>query len=306
MKAKPLRLGFMMALFTLVFIMSCGNSLRQFRTFDINSYAFEGEDIPSNSAPMVSISDGHDCISAVSQTIRLNGQPLPLLAGEINRSALDTFQTFVNALRCDSNCKDWILGMRIIYAQENTSLILYYQPVLLCAIGDATPGPKGVLRHYSLCQEGAYYAYANGHFNKLDDTGIRNMNAAIDTYKKTPGTGSPYGVEIKSPGGKWESFATSADNDPRGNVKSLVYPIKQMMATAGTGTLKIWNMVERIGISDNNMEITYHKHELLLSNDVVTVNGTNLETPSSTVFSDLSHICPPSCNGRTFSIYIIQ
>jgi hypothetical protein len=246
-----------------------------------------------------------ELVEATSTHITLNGSALDLFAEEIDAAELDSFEVYANALTCNPACADWMTGMRIIYSQDGASLKLYYQPILLCATNAARPGPKGNIQDFDLCNSGSFYEYTSGRFKKLiTQAQLDDMTNRIDNYKIAKSPDLPYGVQIKNPAGIWENFDATNDDNPAGSVKSVVYPLGELISLNTGRMVKLWNTVELTSVKKDGVTTLYHKHNILLSTENVTSAGTILNVPKDAKFADLSHLCPPSCNGNRFTIYV--
>jgi hypothetical protein len=243
---------------------------------------------------------GKIIIEATTASLTLNGHTINLLAAEIDRDDLDTFKGWADALTGTvTPCDEPMAGIRILYAQRGSSLSLYYQPVKLCNVGEPYTKDGNKVCDFDLCKDGSIYYYS-GDFNRVDTQAETDtMNARIARYKKLEAGGSPYGVKIRNRNtGDWEDFNT---NNGTANVESIVYPVEELtnLAPAG-GKVRLWNAVIVADI-DN---VFYHKHNIELSTGDVDEIDHALTIPGSAKFSNLSHICPPRCSGRNFTIHI--
>jgi hypothetical protein len=265
-----------------------------------------GEIAPAEAPYRVHRAVGEETVEISPSKIKLNGVAISIPAGEISSAQLAVFRDSAKAIPRDAGaCGDWMPGMRIIYGQDGSFLVLYFQPVQLCAYSGKFLSPKGQQQHFDLTNSGGFYTYIGGQFVKLSPAQIVDMNTKIDQYRKKKSAGSPYGVEILSPNNVWGEFVDNGDNDAKGNVKSLVYPVDELITLANISgaKVKLWNAVETAEVTDGNT--TYHtKHDILLSTGDVYNNGNDLIVPVNAAFANLSHICPPSCNGRVFTMYV--
>lgn len=262
-----------------------------------------GEDLPAAAPPEVHPLAGKDMIEDAAEGIRLDGNYISLVPLEISASELVEFKRYANDLACDPDCEDYMPGIRIIYGLDGSSLVLYYQPMRFCADGPKRMGAKGWTRHYNLCKEGGFYKY-DGGFTELNSGELTIMNTQTENYRRLPADGHPYGVEVKNEDGDFEGFIDDGEDSYAGSARAMVFPVQQLIDLAGGGVVKLWNMWGRTGVETGGVTVYYRKHEILLSTENVTVSGTNVHVPAGGKFSDLSHICPPSCNGNRFMFYV--
>jgi len=248
---------------------------------------------------------GKVIIEAVTTSLTLNGSPVSHSVAELELSDLNAFRTWANAITCTVNCGDWMTGMRIIYGQEGSSVFLYYQPVMLCAVGGTYMLNGKKVCDFNLCNQGDIYFY-NGDFEKVDaQDEINDKNRRISNYTRR-NTGGEYGVEIRNPyTGVFEGFKVTNDDDATANVKQVMYPVDELIDLAKkagmSGKVKLWNAVVKMDFDG----VYYHKHNIELSSYSITTDGASLNIPPGAKFLNLSHICPPRCSGNKFTIHIL-
>lgn len=240
--------------------------------------------------------NAEQAIESAPDYFKVNNVALSILAIEIKKAAIVSLHGIATELRCD--CEDSLLGLRIIYAlSSNYSLTFYFQPLLFCPVSETVTGAGGrVYRRYELCTEGNFYTYAPESLNFQLVTDIANKDAEVLRYQ-TPVTGLKV-LDTGTTPFSWRNFIDA--NTISGDVKSLIFSFDQIEEvynrTGIDGKIRFWNAVGNLETKNYGV---LTKHLLLLSSDDVTYSGNNV-IPSLRGFADLSHLCPPSCNGRNF------
>ena len=222
--------------------------------------------------------------------ISLNDEPVDLLAQQIQISKLATLVQSAEGLQCGAATRT-LVGVKISYGLDGAGkLKLYYVPVKFKLLNEDW-GPGGAIYgRYELCDSAGAYTYEANAFNAVQN--IQTMYNAMTAYQNALAIArNENGTDIQP--FKWQT-------DIRGDVRSLIFSLDQLLALQNTpgnnGNIKIWNAAGKLLGQANKYLI---KHLLLVSSDDVVVNGEVIDVTDHP-FSDLSHICPPSCNGNDF------
>jgi hypothetical protein len=272
-------------------------------SMDINQNIFlvaDGEPPLDQTIPAVPTSFAENIIESAPGYLFVKGMPLTLMAAEIPTAAVITLSNAAAQLTCDPACTstNQVAGVRISYGVNSTfKLVLYYRPLLFC-FQHAHYGQGGRLYgNYSLCKEGDYYYNNGGQLERVQDQNL--MQVELTRYKdKTEGVGIKRDLTAPT-----ETFNTT--QDITGDVEALIFPMQEILTickSSDKSKMRFWNAVEKI-VLDNNVQLI--KHTLLMSSETVSVTAGNLIFPPNAMFSNLSHICPPSCNNNNFNFVLV-
>lgn len=269
-------------------------------------------DSPQPRATMVWSADAAERIVNGYSTFSLNTSAIQLQAERINTVAIGknagTGSKELEELLADcgnvSVCTNTLGAIEIFYAVANGNFKLYYKPVVFCQEAGARYGQGGhYYAPYTRQVTGTTYYKYNSATSSFVAEATNDALTAIAAYKTTirikrPSTNSPAPNSY---------FYTDPDHDVYSDVTSVIMPIDEfLMFTKTTSQVCLWNAQEPLSLCETEDDVKTEKnvvkHVIILSSANVTENygdRTMYYYPSSQ-FSDMSHLCPPSCNASQF------
>lgn len=219
--------------------------------------------------------------------ILLNGKAPDNFAAAISADTIASWQSEAEHMKPGGTGSRYVTALKFSYGVDaNSKMVLMYQP--LCLYWVATSSS------YTLTTAGM----GNGRiFN----------GKGFDIIKPTD-FDTKYGLTYRNQlkiahtqdPSKLDNFAKVGD--PMGpDATAAIYPfqeIYEMLNSNASDSLKIWNLgSKRKSVQDNN---TYVRHDLLLGPPNLFLHLDSLIFYK--VFSDLSHLCPPSCSTFTYQL----
>jgi hypothetical protein len=248
-------------------------------------------------------------------TLTMNGSAIHLQAERIHTLAINAnssnnpikeMEELLNDCG-DNSAYTYTLGaIEMFYAVVSSNFKLYYRPVVLHGLPDPRYGQGGhyYRRYDRLATGGTYYKYDQNSKSFTTEVSTINVPNAIAAYQtairiKRPTSNSP------APSA---SFYTNATHAVYGDVTSIIMPIDEFESLAkSTDEIRLWNAVEPLELLENvsgqKIDRNLIKHIIILSTDDVDedYNNRTLNYHLTSTFSDMSHLCPPSCNADQFT-----
>jgi hypothetical protein len=273
-------------------------------------------DSPAPKAAKVWTDDAEQRIENSRNTFEINGSKIKMEAERLATSAIlknsanseQELEEIVNACSCPVGCITNTLGaVQVFYAVNLAGdFKLYYKPALFCRI-DSSYGQGGhYYGRYSKCSsQNNYYEYDNNSksFKAVTGSSVAVANNDITRYTTSVAIDRPDSCPI--PDGPF--YPVQYCDNIRGDAKSVIFPIDELILLCKSDPeICLWNAVEPLSlmevVSGTRKEQNYVKHSLILSTGDVHKNiFGGLSYSSNSSFSDLSHLCPPSCNGNDFT-----
>lgn len=248
---------------------------------------------------MISAVDPKDAeryIETAGDFIWINNNPIIQQAAQPRIQAIRDLQAIAKSIPTNPEpCNNYITGLKIFYGIKNTAFILYYRPVKFCRSSLYDIGGRETWGTYQVYQDvNSYYYYDGTDFiNETDAAKLQIIKDEINAYQDINN-----GVKIRRSqivGTQRSSFIKSAHRS--GDVESVTFSFQEffalMDANPVSNVIRIWNVIKGREHPNENLV-----HDLLLSAEsIVSING-DVQIPTFTgPFADLSHLCPPSCNG---------
>lgn len=221
--------------------------------------------------------------------------PLALQAAVISTAAVAALAATATAMSCalpPAACQGTVTGLKIMYALNGNSLVLYYKPLKFCRASRGFGQGVQYFGQYQVSEATDLYTYsaASSSFVPVTGAAIQQATTEINAYQQTK-----TGIQIV----RSDTRRTGFVDTPTivGDVKSLIFPIQELLAIGKSpgnkGNIYLWNSISEISSPG---ETPLVKHTLLLSSDDVTQSGNIVYVSAlGSAFANLSHLCPPSC-----------
>lgn len=233
-----------------------------------------------------------------------NNLKLGMLAAKIPTAAIEwMYTTHAKGINCVASSYS-ITGIRIFYGltSDFKKLQLFFQPVSFCRVDNIYGQGGERLGKYQVADNGKYYEYISG--NQFTQITVSDKDNAFTRYRNTMN-----GIRFNR-GAQGPRFnMKNSEGDIMGDVESVTYSMQELFtlaeSKANKGFIMFWNSIKVLPIGGSRQLV---KHMLVLSSDDVDVNpadASDLVVPSEGAnFMNLSHICPPSCNGANYTFCI--
>lgn len=248
-------------------------------------------------------------------TLTMNGSAIQLQAERIHTLAINAnasnnptkeLEELLSDCGDNSACTNTLGAIEMFYAVVGGNFKLYYKPIVLCGLDFPRYGQGGHFykRYDKLATGSTYYKYDESSKSFKTEAPEINVPAAIAAYQtairiKRPTSNSP------APSA---SFYGDATHSVYGDVTSVIMPIDEFQSLAkSTDEIRLWNAVEPLElletVAGQKIDRNLIKHVIILSTDNVSedYNARTLNYYTYSVFSDMSHLCPPSCNSNQFT-----
>lgn len=275
---------------------------------EISIKSFDGQ-YPQPTATLIWPSDAAKRIVRSYSTFAINGSNIHLEAERIHALAINTntnteekeleeLLAFCTPTTVHTNT---LGAIEIFYAVVNGNFKLYYKPVVFRAKSDPSYGQGGhfYYQYSRIADASNYYKYVPSSKSFTTETTI-DVPDAIAKYKTSISiVRPPDNAPEPTPAA---TFYSNTEYPVYGDVTSVIIPMEQFLLLSKlSDEVCLWNAVEPLSLTqkeggEKNIDLV--KHVVILSTDNVNeeYNNRKLTYYNTSTFSDMSHLCPPSCN----------
>ena len=172
---------------------------------------------------------------------------------------------------------------------------LFYQPLYLNRDPKDNSSTNG--NHYFIpCEDNTYYTYVNTKDSFKIAVATATDLACINTYTSNIKINHFRSKNIK-PDDTTLKFIQADDSS--GDVRSVIFSFQEIDSLITGNNYKKYVLLENAVEDETFKKIKYLKHHILLkaSNDL-----NRFTNDFTDMYGNLSHLCPPSCNGVNYTI----
>lgn len=236
-------------------------------------------------------------IELTSQFFRIGTSPIDSFVMNMKHSELEKLRT-AEAVKIPHNQGfSYVTGIKMIYAVKQSNFCLYFSPVKFSRDPKINPSIGNGLTinyTYDIVDSGKIFKYENDAFIQITDADeLVEINRQIQDYVR-PGVG----ISLKP--NRWEPSYRNHNQLPtiEGDTTSVILPFqtfeKFKLSNNLKDTFKLWNQVKDSVYNGKS----YIKHDLIFSSDDIFSDKGDIIAPTfGGKFANLSHLCPPSCQG---------
>lgn len=249
----------------------------------------------------------YSTFSVNSNSVKLQAERISTLAIVGNSTSpikeLEELLTDCGSVNCSNS--PTLGAIEMFYAIVGGNFKLFYKPVVFCRESGARYGQGGhFYAPYVRQMTGPNYYQYDANATSFVTVTLVDAQNGIAAYKTNIRLKRP---TLNSPAPN-SNFYTDPNHDIYSDVTSVIIPLDEFTTLVqGTRQVCLWSAVEPLSLCEtdsqgNKADKELVKHVIVLSSDDVSENYSNrvLNYSTASSFSDMSHLCPPSCNASQF------